>query len=160
LVRQISPGGQIRILATNLPAEEFPFDYFADLYHQRWRIEEAFKRLKHRLHLESVSGLSQQALIVDVAAKVLADNLTALVCEVAAGLADLKARSRRCNRTYAAASMQRALPRLLLVIGDPTEIINHVLERFGATTQRFVVGRSQPRSARHLKPHPSQAYKC
>jgi len=160
LVRQISPTGQIRVLATNLPAPEFPVEYFADLYHQRWRIEEAFKRLKHRLHLEAVSGLSQQALIIDVAAKVLADNLTALVCEVAAGMADLKARTRRCNRTYAAASMQRALPRLMLVIGDLSEIINHLLERFGATTQRFVAGRSQPRSARHFKPHPSQAYKC
>ena len=37
--------------------------------------EEAFKRLKHRLHLEAVSGLSQHALLVDVAAKVLADNM-------------------------------------------------------------------------------------
>ena len=48
---------------------------FGELYHQRWRIEEAFKRLKHRLHLEAVSGLSQHALLVDVAAKVLADNM-------------------------------------------------------------------------------------
>ena len=40
--------------------------HFADLYHQRWRIEEAFKRLKHRLKLEAVSGLSQQALLIDV----------------------------------------------------------------------------------------------
>ena len=32
-------------------------------------------RLKHRSHLECVSGLTQQALLVDVYAKVLADNL-------------------------------------------------------------------------------------
>lgn len=51
----------------------------ADLYHRRWRIEEAFKRLKHRLGLESVSGLSQHALPVDVATKVLAENLAALL---------------------------------------------------------------------------------
>src|SRR4051812_21797998 len=49
---------------------------FGDPYHQRWRIEEAFKQLKHRLHLEAVSGLSQQASIIDVAAKVLADNIS------------------------------------------------------------------------------------
>ena len=55
-----------------------------NLYHQRWRIEEAFKRLKHRLHLEVVSGLSQQALIIDVAAKVLADNIASLMCAAAA----------------------------------------------------------------------------
>lgn len=51
----------------------------ADLYHGRWRIEEALKRLKHRLGLESVSGLSQHALLVDVTTKVLADNLAALL---------------------------------------------------------------------------------
>jgi IS4 transposase len=43
----------------------------ADLYRGRWRIEEAFKRLKHRMGLDSVSGLSQHALLVDVATKVL-----------------------------------------------------------------------------------------
>jgi IS4 transposase len=51
----------------------------ADLHHGRWRIEEAFKRLKHRLGLESVSGLSQHALLVDVATKVRADNLATLL---------------------------------------------------------------------------------
>lgn len=42
------------------------------------------------LHLESVSGLSQQALIIDVAAKVLADNLDSQMCQ-----RDWK--SRRCT---------------------------------------------------------------
>ena len=28
---------------------------FADLYHGRWRIEEAYKRVKHRLQLEHTS---------------------------------------------------------------------------------------------------------
>ena len=32
------------------------------------------------LHLEAVSGLSQQALIIDMAAKILADNITSLMC--------------------------------------------------------------------------------
>jgi len=35
------------------------------------------------MKLEAVSGLSQQALIIDVAAKVLADNLTSLTCAAA-----------------------------------------------------------------------------
>ena len=69
LVRQTASNGQLRPLATNLDAEHFPAALFGDIYHQRWRIEEAFKRLKERLKLEAVSGLSQQALIIDVAAK-------------------------------------------------------------------------------------------
>ena len=71
LVRQVAPNGAVRVLATNLDEQAAAACTFAELYHQRWRIEEAFKRLKHRLKLECVSGLSQQALIIDVAAKVL-----------------------------------------------------------------------------------------
>jgi hypothetical protein len=52
-----------------------------------------FKRLKHRLHLEAVSGLSQQALIIDVAAKILADNITSLMSAAASEQAALPARS-------------------------------------------------------------------
>ena len=159
LVRQVAPNGQVRLLATNLDAQAFPAALFGDLYHQRWRIEEAFKRLKHRLHLEAVSGLSQQALIIDVAAKILADNITSLMCRAASDTADLPARSRKCNRSYAAALMQRLLPRLVLFVGDVAAAIARAVATLAATTQRFVPHRSQPRPPRHLKPHPSCAYK-
>lgn len=160
LVRQVAPNGKVRVLATNLDAERFPAALFGDLYHQRWRIEEAFKRLKHRLHLEAVSGLSQQALIIDVAAKILADNIASLMCAAAAEHADLPARSRKCNRSYAATILQRILPRLVLFIGDVRATIIDVIALLAATSQRFVQGRSQPRPTRHVKPHPSCAYKA
>ena len=35
LVRQVTSDGQIRVLATNLPATDFPASVFGDLYHQR-----------------------------------------------------------------------------------------------------------------------------
>lgn len=159
LVRQVAPNGQTRALVTNLDATQFPAALFADLYHQRWRIEEAFKRLKHRLHLEAVSGLSQQALIIDVAAKILADNITSLICASGSAHANLVARSRTCNRSYAAGLMQRLLPRLVLFIGDVCEVIADAIAMLGATSQRFVPGRSRPRPAHHVKPHPSAAYK-
>jgi hypothetical protein len=161
LVRQITRGGAIRVLATNLDATAFPCHAFADLYHQRWRIEEAFKRLKLRLHLESVSGLSQQAVIIDVAAKILADNLASLLCAAAADHADLTSRSRRCNRSYAATLFQRAAARLLLLlaVGDFPATIEEVLNLLATATQRFVIGRASPRPSNHAKPHPNLAYK-
>ena len=159
LVRQTAPNGQVRVLATNLDAQAFPAESFADLYHQRWRIEEAFKRLKHRLKLECVSGLSQQALIIDVAAKVLADNLTSLMCLCAGAQGRLPARQRKCNRSYAAQFMQRVLPRLVLFIGDVRADIEHALHCLAAAAQRFVPRRARPRPTRHVKPHPSCAYK-
>jgi Transposase DDE domain len=159
LVRQIAPNGQLRVLATNLDAQAVPAALFAELYHQRWRIEEAFKRLKHRLYLEAVSGLSQQALIIDVAAKILANNITSLMCLAASVQADLPARSRKCNRSYAAGLMQRVLPRLVLRIGDSLAEIVNAVALLARTCQRFVSGRHQPRPPRHVKPHPSCAYK-
>ena len=52
LIRHVAPNGAVRVLMTNLmDATRFPANAFGDLYHQRWRIEEAFKRLKHRLSL-------------------------------------------------------------------------------------------------------------
>ena len=159
LVRQIAPNGAVRVLATNLDEPAAPAHAFAELYHQRWRIEEAFKRLKHRMKLECVSGLSQHALLIDVAAKVLADNLAWLMCAAAAQLADLPGASRRCNRAYAAALLQRTLPRLVLIIGDFFATFADVLRMLGANTQRFIPGRSQPRPVHHVKPHPSAVYK-
>ena len=48
---------------TNLfDTRRFPASAFGDLYHKRWRIEEAFKRL----NLEHVSGLSQQTALREV----------------------------------------------------------------------------------------------
>ena len=158
LVRQVSPGGAVRVLVTNLSEHEAPCQAFGELYHQRWRIEEAFKRLKHRMCLESVSGLSQQALIIDVAAKILSDNIAAMMCAAASQHEDLASRSRRCNRSYAATLLQRAMPRLLLVIGDWLGTLLDTLAQLGANTQRFVAGRSRPRPPRFLKPHPSVAY--
>ena len=160
LVRQIAPNGQVRVLATNLDEKAFPPELFAELYHRRWRIEEAFKRLKHRLKLEAVSGLSQHALLIDVAAKVLADNITSLLCSAASHQADLPKRSRTCNRSYAVTYMRSLLPRLVLFIGDVRRAISDAIAILGANTQRFVPGRSQPRPAHHVKPHPSCAYKA
>ncbi len=59
LVRILTPNGKTQVVMTSLlDASAFPADDFADLYHARWRIEEAFKRIKHRLKLEHLSGLS------------------------------------------------------------------------------------------------------
>lgn len=158
LVRHKAPNGCTRVLMTNIGAELVAAEEFAELYHQRWRIEEAFKRLKHRMRLESVSGLSQQALIVDVAAKVLADNLACLMCTAAAAAAALP-ETRRCNRSYAAQLTARMLAPVLLCIGDVAALVVGAIDLLARVHQRFSQGRSRPRPSHHFKPHPSQAYK-
>lgn len=159
LVRNTATGARLRVLLTNLPAEQVPADAFGDLYHQRWRIEEAFKRLKTRLHLEAVSGLSQHALLVDVAAKVLADNVAALMCQAAQDAAQLPT-NRRCQRTHADAAIRAVLPRVLLAAGDVLGLLNDTLKLIARTVHRIKPGRSAPRKPGRNKPHPSLAYRA
>ena len=163
VVRNVSSTGRLRVLATNLDAADFPCECFGDLYHARWKIEEAFKRLKHRYHLEAVSGLSQQALIIDVAAKVLADNLASLICLAAQAQRQDAATPatvpRRCNRAYAAHAMQRMLPAVLLFVGDVITTIDNTIDLLASTVKRVIPGRTSPRPDRHVKPHARFAYK-
>ena len=151
LVKCITPDGQTRVLATNLSQADFPATVFAELYHQRWRIEEAFKRVKHRSHLECVSGLTQHAVLVDVHAKVLADNLASLVCQGAAQEADLPSRARCCNRAYAAPCLQRLLPRMALGLGSIAVLLHKAFALLGGNSHRQVPDRKPP--------YPSLAYK-
>ena len=112
LVRHVAPNGEARVLMTNLlDTTRFPANRFTGLYHQRWRIEEAFKRLKHRLNLEHASGLSQLAVKQDVAAKELCDNLQALATLEARSSDELPDRE-RINRAYAHTALKPLLPAL------------------------------------------------
>jgi hypothetical protein len=101
MVHHVAPNGKVRALMANLfDIGRFPASAFGDLYHKRWRIAETFKRLKHRLNLEHVSGLSQQAVVQDVVAKIICDNLQTLAALTANDYADLRAVD-RINHAYA-----------------------------------------------------------
>ncbi len=151
LVRHIAPNGSVRVLMTNcLDRQLFPAACFSDLYHQRWGIEEAFKRLKHRLNLEHVSGLSQQAVVQDVAAKILCDNLQVLTSRVAHEGAELP-QSVRINHAFAHTALKPLLPALLLAkkVG---KLLREVLRLIAKKTYRHRGGVSKPRKP-GSKPH-------
>ncbi|AHG43571.1 hypothetical protein N018_12195 [Pseudomonas syringae CC1557] len=99
--------------------------------------------------------MSQQALIVDVAAKVLADNMDWLMCATALDAYPVGEAAHRCNRAYAAV----CLPRLLLRLGDVLAQINQALQQLAAYTQRFMQGGSRPRAQHRIKPHARYASK-
>jgi hypothetical protein len=133
LVRHVSSSGRIRVLVTSLDQSMASVAELADLYHGRWRIEEAFKQLKHRLGLESVRGLSQHALLVDVATKVLADNLAALLNRAVAlpEQADERGVKRKVNRAQAARTLSRCIGHLLLVAGAAVQIARDWAQTLG-----------------------------
>jgi len=157
LVRHVAPNGQARVLMTNLlDTTCFPANLFADLYHQRWRIEEAFKRLKHRLNLEHASGLSQLAAEQDVAAKVLCDNLEALATLEARGSDELPD-CHRINRAYVHTVLKPLLPALLLG-KKVAKLLRNVLKLIAKQTYLHRENLSKPRKSRP-KPHKHMSQK-
>ena len=159
LVRQLF-GGQIRVLITSLlDVVTYPTSAFSALYHSRWRIEEAFKRLKHRLSLEHTSGLSWLAAQQDFAAKILCDNINALAAYAAANTRDPEGRCHYIiNRADTFVQIKRTLGRWLIFGLAALTNINTVLRELTRNLVQVKLNRSYPRIPRQ-KPHKSHAYK-
>ena len=81
------------------------------------------------------------------------------MCAAAPAEAELSARSRKCNRSYAAAVMPSVLARLMLFVDDVARLITDTVALLAATTQHFVSGRSRPRPPHHVKPQLSCSHK-
>ncbi len=77
---RVELGSQTEVLMTNLLDEQtYPVEDFAALYHQRWLIEEQYKRQKQWLQIENFSGKSVESIRQDFFAKQVSHNLTSLL---------------------------------------------------------------------------------
>ena len=161
LIRVITPNARQYVLMTSLlDSSAFPAQDFADLYHSRWRIEEAFKRIKHRLNLEQLSGISWLAAQQDFGAKMLCDNLNALAvfCATEQNL-DVQTRQYyRINRAYVFAHLKRCLPRWLIRHAPSINELLRVFAELARNLLRFIKGASKPRPG-GPKPHKALAFK-
>ncbi len=160
LIRDVTPTGSVRILMTSLLDEvRYPAIEFGALYHCRWRVEEAFKRIKHRLRLEAVTGLTHLALQQDFAAKIVADNLHALlIADTPVDDTPSTEPSSRPNRTYAIGALHPMLVGCLLCVSACRDALTAALNVIARTRCRIQPGRSYPRPPRN-KPHTYSAYK-
>lgn len=95
---------------------------------------------------------------MDVAAKVLADNLCALMC-AAAHASAMASADKRCAPTSALNILQRALPRLLLPLADLPTLLADTLFMMARSLERRQPARTTPRAGGRSKPHPNLAYK-
>lgn len=162
LIRDVTPAGSVRVLMTSLlDGAAFPAAAFGALYHRRWRVEEAFKRIKHRLRLEAATGLTHLAFQQDFAAKIVADNLHVLLAaahdEATTGT-DVVAASRP-NRTYALGALKPILAGCLLGLRPCLRDLRAALDAIVRTRCRIQTGRSYPRPPR-AKPHVYAAYRA
>ncbi len=80
LLRIDLPSGQTEILITSLLDKEiFPYDLFAELYFERWAIEEDYKIMKCRIQIENFSGQTNHSVYQDFHAKVFSKNLMMII---------------------------------------------------------------------------------
>ena len=163
LILVVTPNGKRHVVMTSLLDDAaHPAAEFADLYHARWRIEEAFKRIKHRLALEQLSGISWLAAQQDFGAKVLCDNLNALAVYAAAPEPIRRhghtSRVYKINRTYGFAALKRCLPRWLLLQLPSLPDLARLFQQLLKNLVGYVPGASKPRPKGH-KPHRHSAYK-
>src|SRR5260370_39194838 len=98
-----------------------PFSRVYTRPHGRRNFGGTSKRLKHRLNLEHVSGLSQRAVVQDLAGRVLCDNLQDLTTLPAHACHELPP-DRRINRAYVHSVLKPLLPSLLLAIARATSL--------------------------------------
>jgi hypothetical protein len=159
LIRQVF-GHKVRVLVTSLlDLDAYPAAEFGALYHSRWRIEEAFKRIKHRLALEHLSGMSWLAARQDFGAKILCDNINALAVHAASESLDPNTRaSYFINRGDTFSRIKRTLGRWLLQGRDALDNITSVFNELIKNLVQIKPNRSYPRKFTQ-KPHLSHAYK-
>jgi hypothetical protein len=79
LIKVILDSGEVEVLATNVFDKRLTPSSFKKLYHLRWGVEEEFKRLKCRDHLEEFSGTKKEMMMQDFHAAILRLNLSAII---------------------------------------------------------------------------------
>ncbi|MDS4014258.1 MAG: transposase [Candidatus Accumulibacter sp.] len=159
LIRQVC-GQKLRVLVTSLLAlDASPAHQLGALYHSRWRFEEAFRRIKHRLALEHLSGTSWLAAQQDFGARILGDKLNALAVHATSDTLDPNTRQPYfINRGDTFSRIRRTLGRWLLHGLDALDNVASVFSQLVKNVVQIRPNRSSPGKSTK-KPHLAEAYK-
>ncbi len=80
LIRVDLANGETEILITSLIDKDlYPYDIFAELYHQRWFVEEDYKKLKCWIEVENFTGKTVLSVYQDFHARVFSKNMTQIL---------------------------------------------------------------------------------
>ncbi|MGD9948960.1 MAG: hypothetical protein AB7U29_10830 [Desulfobulbus sp.] len=67
------------IVTSLIDSKKYPHHLFAELYHDRWPIEEDYKVVNCRIEVENFSGKSPLSVYQDFHAAVFSKNITAML---------------------------------------------------------------------------------
>lgn len=160
LIRLMLPNGTLEVLATSLTdIRTFPAQDFAELYHARWGIEEAFKLLKHRLTVEQFTGELPESIRQDFHAKVFTANLAhTLATSAHDSLPEDKASRYFPNVTYILDSLKNRLF-CWLIQRVSSEQVLVLIEIYANTLELKRPGRNAPRPKSRIQPKPRRQYR-
>lgn len=160
LIKVVLSTGQIEVLATSLlDAQAYPAEAFAELYHARWHIEEAFKVLKHRLYLEQFTGELPESIRQDIHAKIFTANLAeALAREAYDSLPEDKAARYFPNVSYILQSLKTRLF-VWLIQRVPHAQVLELIALYARTLERKRPNRKAPRPKNRITPKPRRQYR-
>ncbi len=152
LVRVELDSGESEVLITSLiNTEKYPHQLFAELYHDRWPIEEDYKVMKCRIEVENFSGKSPLTIYQDFHAAVFSKNITAMLVASAREKVASTTASRiivyKSNFTQALSTMRDTIVVLLKGSGKAIlKIISDLLETIAKAVEPVRPGRKYPRN--------------
>ena len=131
---RLRQGKKTVVLMTSLlDTGEYPAEEIADLYRQRWQVEESYKVKKYRMMLEDFSGLTPEIILQDFHAKVFAECLTsALILDVDDEIEAYNRKTKhkyRVSITECVAKMKNTLV-LLFLRKSPVPLLNDLKKLF------------------------------
>jgi len=152
LVRLELESGESEVLITSLiDTVRFPYQHFAELYHDRWPIEEDYKVMKCRIEVENFSGKSPLTVYQDFHAAVFSKNITAMLVastrENVASTTTSRILAYKSNFTQALSTMRDTI--VVLLRGSRKailKIISDLLETIAKAVEPVRPGRKYPRN--------------
>ena len=157
LLRIEFESGQSEVLVTSLTdSKMYPYDLFAELYHQRWFVEEDYKSLKLSLEIENFSGKTVHSIYQDCYAQLLLKNITSILSfEARNYLKKAKKKvkySHQINFTYALSKTKEILIRLFYSKeGEVVQLFKILQRLYLKITEPVRPGRSYPRNQRKFR---------
>lgn len=157
LVRIELSSGDTEVLATTLTDSTiYHYDLFAELYRQRWFVEEDYKTLKLPLELENFTGKTVHSIYQDAYAQLLSKNITSILSFEARK--QLKRSGKKgkyvhqINFTYALSKTKEVMSRLFHSTRAGFEELLKILQAlYLKITEPVRPGRNYPRNHRIYK---------
>ena len=154
LIRVELNSGETEVLITSLrDTEAYPTTWFSKLYALRWGVEENYKQEKLRMEIENFSGLSPHVVYQDLYAKIIAQNLSAIMVFLAQWLANElyghRKHAYKINCANALSKMKNTLARMLMRTIAPAACWR-LLQRIATSVEAVRPNRSYPRDMKKI----------